>query len=234
MEPLKCTVHKLDERTYCIDQFDVHLYLFLGREWALLWDTGFDVFPDLRETVNRLTDLPVMVVNSHGHPDHSGSNLQFEEIYAHPDGFDMVRTYQGGDGSLKPLRDGQVIDLGGRSFQVIHTPGHQRGHISLLNRTERTLLPGDVIQGEHVIMYLPGSNWDEYRASLARLKELGDAYDTILPSHGAIPLGKEQIDKIIAAADAYRAGTLTGHAAVGPDGSPCKEYVLDGFSILDT
>lgn len=234
MESLKCTVHKLDDSAYYIDQFDVHLYLLLGKERALLWDTGFDVFPDLRETVDQLTDLPVMVVNSHGHPDHSGSNLQFEETYAHPDGFDMVRTYQGGEGCLKPLQDGEVIDLGGRSFEVVYTPGHQKGHISLLNRAERTLLPGDVIQGEHVIMYLPGSDWDKYRASLVRLKELGDAYDTILPSHGNIPLDKGHIDKIIAAVDAYRAGKLTGHDAVGPDGTPCKEYVLDGFAILDT
>lgn len=47
---------------------------------------------------------------------------------------------------MKPLKDGEVIDLGSRSFEVILTPGHIDGHISLLNRAERTLLPGDVIQ----------------------------------------------------------------------------------------
>ena len=35
-------VHKLDDRTYYFDQFDVHIYLFLGEKKALLWDTGFD------------------------------------------------------------------------------------------------------------------------------------------------------------------------------------------------
>ena len=32
-------VHKLDDRTYYFDQFDVHIYLFLGEEKALLTDT---------------------------------------------------------------------------------------------------------------------------------------------------------------------------------------------------
>lgn len=225
-------VHKLDDRTYYFDQFDVHIYLFLGEKKALLWDTGFDCFPDLRQEVEKITGLPLVVVQSHGHPDHSGGNLTFGEIYAHPDGFDAIRTYQGGEGSLKPINEGDVIDIGGRSFEVLHTPGHQKGHIALLNRAERILLPGDLVQREHVVMYLPGVDFADYRRSLLRLKELGGAYDVLYPCHGEVPMDKSQIDNILACLDAYEAGQLTPTDAVGPEGTKCKAYKLNGFEIM--
>ncbi len=226
-------VHKIDERTYYFDQFDVHVYLFLGKDKALLTDTGFGCFPDLKEAVGKITDLPLMVLNSHGHPDHCGGNAGFGTIYAHPDGFEAICRFSEGDCALLPLEDGEVIDLGGRSFEVILTPGHIDGHIALLNRAERTLLPGDVVQSEHIVMYLGyGADFAKYRASLVKLKDMGDLYDTILPCHGAVPMDKSQFDRIIACVDAYTAGKLTGVDATGPDGTACKEYILDGFGIL--
>ena len=225
-------VHKLDERTYYFDQFDVHIYLFLGENKALLTDAGFDCFPDLRKEVEKVTDLPLMVLNSHGHPDHSGGNLTFDEIYAHPDGFDAVRTYQGGEGNLKPLNDGDVIDIGGRSFEVLLTPGHQKGHIALLNRAERILLPGDLVQREHIVMYMPGKEWADFRKSLLRLKELGGEYDVFYPCHGEVPMDKGQIDSVLACLDAFEAGELSPTDAAGPDGSACKAYHLNGFEIM--
>lgn len=226
-------VTKIDDRTYYFDQFDVHIYLFLGEEKALLTDTGFGCFPDLKEKVQAITDLPLIVMNSHGHPDHCGGNPFFGTILAHPDGFDGIRHFQGGEAELQPIEDGAVIDLGGRTFEVMLTPGHMDGHISLLNRAERTLLPGDIIQSEHIVMYLGyGVDYAKYRDSLVKMQALSDAYDTILPSHGEIPMPMSQFDKVIACVDAYTAGQLTGVDAVGPEGSACKEYILDGFSIM--
>lgn len=61
----------------------VFMDLFVGREKALLFDTGHS-FANLKEAVRSKTDLPLIVVNSHGHPDHSGGNFWFtEDIYIH-------------------------------------------------------------------------------------------------------------------------------------------------------
>ncbi|MCD8376915.1 MAG: MBL fold metallo-hydrolase [Oscillospiraceae bacterium] len=235
MEEFKSQVHQLDERTYYFDQFDVHIYLFIGNEKALLTDTGFACFPDLKQLVTGLTALPLVVLNSHGHPDHSGAVLSFERVLAHPDAFESIRQVQGGEGGkgeLAPLADGEEIDIGGRVFQVVLCPGHASGHIALLDRANRVLLPGDMVQREHVVMYMAHANVAQYRESLLLLKGMAGEYDTLLPCHGEVPMDPGQIDNVLACIDAYLAGQLTPTDGVGPDGAPCKEYIHNGFSLM--
>ena len=226
-------VHKIDDRTYYFDQFDVHLYLFLGEEKALLTDPGFACFPDLKEKVREITDLPLIVMNSHGHPDHCGGNGYFGEIYADPAGFEGIAKFAEGDYTLLPIEEGDVVDIGGRQFEVISTPGHMDGHISLINRAERILLPGDMVQDVHLVMYLGcGVDFAVFRESLLKLKGMADQYDTMLPSHGVVPMPMDQYDIILDCVDAYMAGELTGVDAVGPEGSPCKEFTKNGFGLM--
>jgi len=42
-----------------------------------------------------------------------------------------------------PLRNGERFDLGGRSLEVIHTPGHSPGSVCFFDREDRTLFSGD-------------------------------------------------------------------------------------------
>ncbi len=55
-------------------------YLVTGSKYAMLIDTGIGV-GDLAGLVRGLTDLPLIVVNTHGHPDHVGANYQFTEVW---------------------------------------------------------------------------------------------------------------------------------------------------------
>jgi glyoxylase-like metal-dependent hydrolase (beta-lactamase superfamily II) len=59
--------------------------LLIGKDKAALIDTGCGI-GDLRRTVEEVTDLPVLVVNTHTHSDHLGGNRQFDEIamFDHP------------------------------------------------------------------------------------------------------------------------------------------------------
>jgi len=78
--------------------------------------------------------------------------------------------------------EGDVLDLAGRLFEVIHTPGHAPGHISLYDRENRTLLSGDII-GAVVAWYCPsGGGAQGYLDSLDKIAALD--VDLILPSHG--------------------------------------------------
>jgi glyoxylase-like metal-dependent hydrolase (beta-lactamase superfamily II) len=59
--------------------------LLIGEQKAALIDTGCGI-GNLRKAVEAVTDKPVMVINTHTHPDHLGSNRQFAEIamFDHP------------------------------------------------------------------------------------------------------------------------------------------------------
>lgn len=61
---------------------EVISYLIMGKGWAILWDTGMGVAP-IRPLAESLTDLPIIVVNSHNHFDHTGGNAEFPHVYCH-------------------------------------------------------------------------------------------------------------------------------------------------------
>ena len=69
-----------------------NMYLVLGKSKALLVDTGLGV-GRLAAFVKTLTALPVVVVNTHGHPDHAGGNNEFRTVHAHPAEFDAIRMF---------------------------------------------------------------------------------------------------------------------------------------------
>lgn len=53
-------------------------YLIVGARRALLFDSGMGI-GDVRAVVEKLTQLPVVVLNSHTHQDHVGGNWQFSD-----------------------------------------------------------------------------------------------------------------------------------------------------------
>ncbi|GAB5525102.1 MAG: hypothetical protein Roseis2KO_29740 [Roseivirga sp.] len=60
-------------------------YLILGTEKALLFDTGMGL-SSISNVVKELTELPIVVLNSHTHYDHIGGNHEFDQVLAmnHP------------------------------------------------------------------------------------------------------------------------------------------------------
>ena len=61
----------------------VNCFLVAGRERAALIDTGLGI-ADIGLATGKLTDRPVVVVNTHSHSDHRGGNWRFAEVAAHP------------------------------------------------------------------------------------------------------------------------------------------------------
>jgi glyoxylase-like metal-dependent hydrolase (beta-lactamase superfamily II) len=82
------------------------------------------------------------------------------------------------------LADGELIELGGYRFEVVHTPGHSPGHISLFDGETGILYGGDLV-GEVVAWYTPSSGGViGYLSSLDRMQERQPR--VILPAHGGI------------------------------------------------
>jgi glyoxylase-like metal-dependent hydrolase (beta-lactamase superfamily II) len=70
------------------------------------------------------------------------------------------------------VTEGDVIDLGDRRFEIIHTPGHSPGSISLWEAVTGALYSGDLIYDGPLIYEGPGVDLDIYADSLRRLKAL--------------------------------------------------------------
>lgn len=71
-------------KTWEIDEFDcASIFLLEGEEKAMVIDCGMGI-GDLRGTIRKITDKPLVVVITHGHIDHTGNARQFEEIWIHP------------------------------------------------------------------------------------------------------------------------------------------------------
>ena len=190
-------------------------YLVLGKERALLVDTGFGI-SDLKAYVRTLTGLPLMTVNTHVHPDHSGGNAQFGTVYVgehetertddcvlfykipgQRDACDAVKRC--GSYCFEHLHDGERIDLGGRVLRVVEIPGHTKGSVAFFDENTRLLLAGDAILKR--VFYGAGVPLSTYRAALARTKEL--PIRNILSAHWPEPLGADFIDKMLRLIDAF-------------------------------
>jgi glyoxylase-like metal-dependent hydrolase (beta-lactamase superfamily II) len=74
--------------------------------------------------------------------------------------------------SLQFIGEGDVIDLGNRSFEVMHLPGHSAGSIALWEAESGTLFSGDAIYDGPLLDQIPGSDIATYCQSMERLRKL--------------------------------------------------------------
>ncbi len=70
------------------------------------------------------------------------------------------------------LVDGTRVELGDRSFTVLHLPGHSPGSIGLLDESDGTFFSGDAIYEGNLVDDLPGCDKQDYRRTMRRLLEL--------------------------------------------------------------
>lgn len=191
-----------------------HCYLLCGSERALLIDTGLGV-ADIAAVVRTLTDLPVTAALTHAHWDHIGGLSGFHEIAVHkdeaawlsdrfplsiaevkaqllkepcvcPPDFDpqAYRLFCG-----KPTRllcDGDVFELGGRTVEVLHTPGHSPGHCCFYEPARKTLYTGDLLYRGTLYADFPSTDPAAFYASVKKLQALD--VKRLLPGHHALDI----------------------------------------------
>lgn len=70
------------------------------------------------------------------------------------------------------LAEGDRIDLGDRSFTVLHLPGHSLGGIGLLDQLNGLFLSGDAIYDDEILDDLPGASIPDYLVTMERLRRV--------------------------------------------------------------
>lgn len=172
-----------------IDLGFVSAYLLIDNTQVVVVDSGVEGSEtDIEEA---LTDLGMgwyaveHVIFTHDHPDHVGSAaaiLQATDAEAHAGEGDHVSIV--GPRPVSPVTDGQDIF----GLQIITTPGHTPGHISVLDPVGGVLVAGDALVGRGDGGGVAGPDaaytQDMGTAHESVRKLAGYPFDTVLFGHG--------------------------------------------------
>jgi hydroxyacylglutathione hydrolase len=166
---------------------DNYAYLLAGTRRALLIDSGATTDHDIRRAIAGLTALPVTVIPSHLHHDHSNGLGHFRDI-ALIDLPDTRRRAQGDHVRLSRYQYGRwsppdfrvtqwvkpdaTIDLGGRSVTILSTPGHTTSSVSVWEPAAKRLYTGDFLYPTTLYAFAPDSSLSTYVTTIDRLLAL--------------------------------------------------------------
>ena len=242
---------------------EVISYLIIGTKKALLFDTGMGL-DSIQAVVKQLTPLPVTVINSHTHFDHIGGNADFSNIlgidtaYTHknskgwshesikqevspaalcPEKLSSVDT---ASYHIRPysitgfIRDGSVIDLGGRELEVIMIPGHTPDGVALLDRKAGLLWTGDTYYEGPLWLFFPGTDLDAFERSISRIASFAPYLKHLLPAHNLPLIPPGRLLEVKDAIASVRAGKEKGEP-VKDGGTLMKDVIrfeFDHFSFL--
>lgn len=236
---------------------EVISYLVLGSDRALLFDSGLGI-GKIAEVVAELTPLPVMVLNSHTHYDHVGGNADFAELLALDTPFtrknlagfphellagevaaaSLCRPLPAGTDSATfrtrawtPsvwIRDGDRLELGGRSLEIIAVPGHTPDALALYDAKAGLLFTGDTYYEGPIWLYVPETDLDAYQRSIERLLPLVPSLRKLLSAHNQAVADPHRLLAVRDAMRRVRAGKVRGIDR----GNRQIEFQFDGFSFL--
>jgi len=191
----------------------LNIYLILGSNSALLLDTGCGLSP-LKPIVDDLIgQRKLFVFNTHYHWDHPLGNIEFGEVYIHENEVELiskpydvsyfkdspneiVKIYAKQNflippaKVIKPLKEGDIFDLGEIEVTVIHCPGHSPGSICLLTSNNELFTSDVAYYGDQ---FLPRK--EDFPQVLNTLSKLIDICEKqkineIYPSHRNYPCDK--------------------------------------------
>ena len=180
--------------------FRCNMWHVRGRDRDLLFDSGLGHF-SLRQHVRLVSERPLICVASHTHFDHIGCHHEFPDRCVHhaeasiladprndwtladryatddmfnrlPGGWDTSSYQVQSAPARRLLEHGDVIDLGNRHFEVIHTPGHSPGGIGLFEKASGIFLSGDIVYDGPLIDDAYHSNREDYVTTMGNLRDL--------------------------------------------------------------
>ena len=207
---------KLDSDLYAypwvsMQENNCNSYL-IGGDVPVLIDPGHqhlvkNLINQMEKDKNRLEDIR-LIIATHVHPDHFEATQTFARagvlLTLHPEEEKFMKETGGefyrGFGMEMPeikvdffLKEGE-LKLGTKTLQVLHTPGHSPGSISLYWPEKKALFTGDVVFGMGVGRTdFPGGDGNLLRDSIERLARL-DA-EWLLSGHGEVLKGKKNIQR---------------------------------------
>ena len=137
----------------------------------------------VRAVLDRREQVPMVVLLTHGHADHSeGAQLFAESLRVPVRALDPQHRY-GAEG----LTASDIVSVGDLDIRVVATPGHSSDSLSFHLVNERAVLTGDTLLGRGTtVVAWPDGSLADYLASLRALTRLTHEHELThaLPGHG--------------------------------------------------
>jgi glyoxylase-like metal-dependent hydrolase (beta-lactamase superfamily II) len=165
------SITKLQDDMWVVETIDnTTMYIIEGSEKALLVDTGTKCTA-LDEVVKKITQKPLYIVITHIHVDHAGNMNYFDDVYFNKsDTVLLDRLNKPYEGNIHYVEDGDVFDLGNKTIEVKHMPGHTPGSIVLIDKESGNCFSGDAFGSGQVWLQLkPFTPIAEYARSCQKM-----------------------------------------------------------------
>jgi hydroxyacylglutathione hydrolase len=205
--------HQIDEHTWVGSghmMASESVYLVEGSEKAVLIDAGTKI-ADLDKIVASLTKKPVMLVVTHAHPDHTGSAIDyFPELHINPAdaASPFLANYKG---KVRELKDGEIIDLGGRALDVVFTPAHTPGSTTFVDKKAGYGFSGDSFGSGNLLL---SGTFSTLLATCQKMSAMMEknGITRLYPGHyfGKNAETKQRIDDMATISRGVLAGTVKG------------------------
>lgn len=126
------------------------------------------------------------------------------------------------------VRDGELLDLGGRKIEVLRTPGHTPDSLCLFDAANGLLFTGDTYYSGEIFLWAPETVVADYTASITQLVRLAPGLKMLLPAHGPPVADPQQLVALQKALQAIEAGTVRSETTA----SGRRLFKFERFSIL--
>jgi len=233
------------------DETNATSYLVVGKKRAVMIDCGGAGKP-VMPLIRAVTDLPVILLLTHAHPDHYGSAAEFDEVWLHEDDAKALPVFEEAFAvmgvktlerkTLRTFADGHVFDLGGESLIACELKGHTPGSAVFVDEAQRCIFSGDAVgSGDIVLMSVPlAYSLSAYRDSLHAFLEksapwadytwYGGHYHQADRGEGMPPntLCRALVADMVILCDALLAGQMQGektHEIFAPNGEARRAYM---------
>lgn len=199
---------KINEDTYRVEDGFVRFFILVGKDKAAVIDSGVSG-AGVVELIRTITDKELILVNTHGDGDHCAGTFEFSEIsISREDYYNCGLKERFPDCRPVFISEGNVIDLGGRTLEIIETPGHTKGSLSVLDRDNKALFSGDGVQTGNIFMFGQHRDTSVFESSLNKLIARKEEYEVIYPSHDTPILKSDYVEKVLIDWKEYLNGNL--------------------------